>query len=300
MKLQGVFCAASTPLQADGSPDLDRLVRHSAQLLQDGCDGLALLGTTGEANSFSVGERQSIVEAVVDGGISADLLMPGVGTCSISDTVALARHGLSLGVTKFLVLPPFYYKNPSDDGLFAAYSEVVERLTDTRLKIILYHIPQTSNVPLGLDLIGRLIDRFPSIVIGIKDSSGDLDHMQSITDNFPGFSLFSGSDHVMLPMLHKGGAGCITACANFMAANLATVFHNFDKPEYKAEVDATQSRIIKIRSIATKFVQLPAIKALVARRYNDDAWLRVRPPFVSSPAAEILELDRLMTELESI
>ena len=140
-QIKGVFCAAATPIGEDGAPDLGRVARHASQLIADGCDGVALLGTTGEANSFSVAERQQIVEAAVEAGISPDRLMPGTGTCAIPDTVALTRHALSLGVTKFVMLPPFYYKQPSDDGLFAAYSAVIEKVADPRLRVILYHIP---------------------------------------------------------------------------------------------------------------------------------------------------------------
>lgn len=296
-RIEGVFCAVTTPVDAGGAPDFARLAKHSNQLIADGCDGIALLGTTGEANSFSVAERQKILEAALDAGVSADRLLPGTGTCAIPDTVALMRHGLSLGVTKFVVLPPFYYKQPSDDGLFAAYSAVIEQLADPRLKIILYHIPQMSAVPLGLPLIGRLIARYPETVVGIKDSSGDYSNSEQIIRALPGFSVLIGADPLMRQSLAIGGAGCITAAANLVAAALATVFKHHADPARKGEVDAAQERIVKTRAAANKFAAIPSIKAMLAKRYDDPAWRRVRPPLMPLNSAQLAEIDRLVLEI---
>jgi 4-hydroxy-tetrahydrodipicolinate synthase len=297
MQIRGVFCAAATPIGEDGATDLGRVVSHAKQLIADGCDGVALLGSTGEANSFSVAERQQIVEAAVAGGISPDRLMPGTGTSAIPDTVALTRHALSLGVTRFVMLPPFYYKQPSDDGLFAAYSAVIEKVADPRLRVVLYHIPQISAVPLGLALIERLVARYPGTVVGIKDSSGDFANMEQMVRELPGFSVLAGADPLMRRLLEIGGAGCITATSNLAGADLATVFRYYADAGRKAEVDAAQERIVKLRGVTAKFVQLPAIKAMLARRYRDDAWRGVRPPFVPLNSAELGELERLMGEL---
>jgi len=296
-EIRGVFCAAATPIASDGAPDLGRVGDHARQLIADGCDGVALLGTTGEANSFSVAERQQIVEAAVAAGVPPDRLMPGTGTSAIPDTVALTRHGLSLGVTRFVMLPPFYYKQPSDDGLFAAYSEVIEKVADPRLRIVLYHIPPISMIPLGLPLIERLVARYPDTVVGIKDSSGDFANMEKMVRALPGFSVLAGADPLMRPLLAIGGAGCITAASNLVAKELAFIYRHHADPDRKAEVDAAQERITKIRAVSAKFVQIPAIKAMLARRYRDDAWRRVRPPLMALDTAEIGALDRLMDEI---
>jgi 4-hydroxy-tetrahydrodipicolinate synthase len=296
-EIRGVFCAAATPIAKDGAPDLGRVGDHARQLIADGCDGVALLGTTGEANSFSVGERQQIVEGAVAAGVPADRLMPGTGTCAIPDTVALTRHGLSLGVTKFVMLPPFYYKQPSDDGLFAAYSEVIEKVADPRLRIVLYHIPPISMIPLGLPLIERLVARYPDTVVGIKDSSGDFANMEKMVRALPGFSVLAGADPLMRPLLEIGGAGCITAASNLVAKELAFIYGHHADPARKAEVDAVQERITKIRAVSARFVQIPAIKAMLARRYKDDAWRRVRPPLIALDTAEAGALDRQMDEI---
>jgi 4-hydroxy-tetrahydrodipicolinate synthase len=296
-EIRGVFCAAATPITGDGAPDLGRIGDHARQLIADGCDGVALLGTTGEANSFSVAERQQIVEGAVAAGILPDRLMPGTGTCAVPDTVALTRHGLSLGVTRFVMLPPFYYKQPSDDGLFAAYSEVIEKVADPRLRIVLYHIPPISMIPLGLPLIERLVARYPETVVGIKDSSGDFANMEKMVRALPGFSVLAGADPLMRPLLGIGGAGCITAAANLVAKELAFIYRHHSDPDRKAEVDAAQERIIGIRAVSGKFVQIPAIKAMLARRYKDDAWRRPRPPLMALDAAQIADLDRMMDEI---
>ncbi len=299
MEISGVFCAAATPVTAEGAPDIARLATHGRKLLDAGCDGLALLGTTGEANSFGLGERQRIVEGVIASGIAPERLMPGTGTCAVADTAELTRHGLSQGVNRFVMLPPFYYKQPGDEGLFAAYSEVIERVGDARLRIVLYHIPQMSAVPLSLALIARLIARYPQAIVGIKDSSGDIATSESIIAAFPGFSLLAGADPLMLPLLARGGAGCITATSNIVAADLAIIFRHHGDPARKPEVDAAQARIVKARAIGAKFGQIPAVKAMLARRYGDDAWRRVRPPLEPLAEAHFTELYRLMDGIAS-
>jgi 4-hydroxy-tetrahydrodipicolinate synthase len=294
MQIAGVFCAAATPIREDGSPDLGRLAKHAAQLIADGCQGVALLGTTGEANSFSVAERQQIVEAALDAGIAPDRLMPGTGTCAITDTVALTKHALSLGVTKFVMLPPFYYKLPSDDGLFAAYSAVIEKVADPRLRVVLYHIPQMSAVPLGLPLIERLVSRYPETIVGIKDSSGDFANMEQIVRALPGFRVLAGADPLMRPLLEIGGAGCITAASNLIAAELAIVFRYYAEPLRRTEVEAAQEQIVRMRAIFTRYAPIPAIKAALARRYRDPAWARVRAPLMPLDSAQLAELEHLM------
>ena len=144
LPITGVYCASVTPVTSDLAPDHAAFVAHCRRLLEQGCDGVALLGTTGEANSFSVSERTAVLEAVIAGGIKPNQLLPGTGVAAFTDTIALTRHALSVGVDTVVMLPPFYYKNVSDDGVYAAYSEIIQRIGDKRLKIVLYHIPQMS------------------------------------------------------------------------------------------------------------------------------------------------------------
>jgi 4-hydroxy-tetrahydrodipicolinate synthase len=221
---RGVYCAALTPVDAELRPDLDHFVAHCRQLVADGCTGVALLGTTGEANSFSGAERRALLEAALSGGLRPDQLLPGTGVPALTETVELTRHALSLGVTSVVMLPPFYYKDISEDGLYAAYAETIERVGDSRLRVVLYHIPQVSAVPIPFGVIERLRAHYPHTVVGIKDSAGKLENMIAMVERFPGFAVLSGADPLMLPLLRQGGAGAITATTNLVASDLAYVF----------------------------------------------------------------------------
>lgn len=277
---RGVFCAALTPLDADLAPDHGAFVAHAKRLLAQGCDGIAMLGTTGEANSFTVAERQALLEATVAGGVAPDRLLPGTGVVALPDTIALTRHALSLGVTTVVMLPPFYYKGVSEDGLFAAYAEVVDRIADPRLRIVLYHIPPMSAVPLGFGLIERLRARYPGTFCGIKDSSGDFANMQALVARFPGLAVLAGADPLLLPLLKEGGAGCITATSNLVAADLAFVFRNHADPARAAEVEAAQARIVAARNRASRFPQIASLKLLLAEHTGQPGWHRLRPPLM--------------------
>lgn len=283
---RGVFSAALTPMDADLSPDHAAFVTHAKRLLDQGCDGIAMLGTTGEANSFTVAERQALLEATIAGGIAPERLLPGTGVAALPDTVALTRHALSLGVTTVVMLPPFYYKGVSEDGVFAAYSHVVERIGDARLRIVLYHIPPMSAVPIGFGVIEKLRARYPGTFTGIKDSSGDLANMQALVAAFPGLSVLAGADPLMLPLLKAGGAGCITATSNLVAADLAFVFRHHADPARAAEVEAAQARIVAARNRASRFSQIASLKLLLADRTGQPGWHRLRPPLLPLTQAE--------------
>lgn len=283
---RGVFSAALTPLDADLAPDHAAFVAHAKRLLEQGCDGIAMLGTTGEANSFTVAERQALLEATVAGGIAPDRLLPGTGVAALPDTIALTRHALSLGVTTVVMLPPFYYKGVSEEGVFAAYAHVVERIGDTRLRIVLYHIPPMSAVPIGFGVIERLRARYPGTFTGIKDSSGDLANMQGLVAAFPGLAVLAGADPLMLPLLRAGGAGCITATSNLVAADLAFVFRYHADSARAAEVEAAQTRIVAARNRASRFPQIASLKLLLADRTAQPGWHRLRPPLLPLTQAE--------------
>jgi 4-hydroxy-tetrahydrodipicolinate synthase len=284
--ITGVFCAAAAPLDETLAPDLGKLAEHAKRLIADGCHGVAMLGSTGEANSFSLTERKAMLEAVVESGVSADKLLPGTGVTAYPETVELTKHALSLGVETVVMLPPFYYKGVSDQGLIDSYSRVLEAVGDARLKVILYHIPPISQVALSPEVISALVERFPGTIVGIKDSGGDLDHMRMLVTTFPSLSILAGADPFMLPLLKDGGAGCITATSNLVGAQLRTVFDGFDKPGQTEAVEAAQARIVALRNLSNSYVQIPTIKAMVAHRTGDEGWCRVRPPFVALDAGQ--------------
>ncbi len=292
--IRGVYCASATPLNDDQSPDLGALADHARALVADGCDGIALLGTTGEANSFSLTERRTILEAAAK-AVGPERLLPGTGVNALPETIELTRHALSLGVNRVVMLPPNYYKGVSDEGLFRAYAHVIETIGDNRLRIVLYHIPQVSGVPIGHDLIERLVTAFPGTVVGIKDSAGKIENMTAMIERFPGFSVLAGADPLLLPLMGQGGAGCITATSNLVADSLATVFRHHADPIRAAEVAAAQARINAFRDLSNSYTQIPAIKAMVAYRHGRSLWARTRAPLVPLSASELAELkDRLI------
>ena len=201
----GINAAILTPMKRDLSPDLDRLEKHARWLLANGCNGLGLLGTTGEANSFGFQERIEIMEDLVARGIPATKLMPGTGTSALTDTVLLTRKAAELGCPGALLLPPFYYKNPSDDGLFAYFSEVAQRVSGS-IKLYLYHFPAQSAVPFSVDLISRLLKAYPGTFKGVKDSSGDWNNTRGYVENFArdGFEVYCGDDAALSTNLKAG------------------------------------------------------------------------------------------------
>ena len=290
--LKGIFAAALTPLKSDLSVNNERLVGHCNWLLKNGCDGLAVLGTTGEANSFSVSERIGILETLSDGGIPGNALMAGTGCCSLPDTVELTRRAVELGASGVLMLPPFYYKGVSDEGLFASYSEVIERVGDVRLKVYLYHFPQMSAVSISFDVIERLLKRYPDSIAGMKDSSGEFDNMSSAAQKFPGFGVFSGGDDFLLPLLQKGGVGCITAVCNIACNLLARIYKAWQDGNGAAE--DMQAQLIKIRIAAQTYPYSAGLKTALAHFSGDEGWCPVRPPLVTLDDNQTLELVKLL------
>ncbi len=271
----GVNAAVLTAMRADLSVDLNRMAAHCRWLLANGCNGLAILGTTGEANSLGVSERIAVMEGLVERGIPAARLLPGVGTPALTDTVLLARRATELGCPGVLALPPFFYKNPSEDGLFAWFSEVIQR-TGAGTRMFLYHFPAQSAVPFTVDLVGRLLRAYPSTVKGIKDSSGDFANTRAYVDHFArdGFEVYCGDDSHLHALLRIGGAGSISAASNVTSAVNAQVYAGWDSAEGKS----AQIVLSGLRKAVTSAALIPGLKALVARNTSDDAWLNVRPP----------------------
>jgi 4-hydroxy-tetrahydrodipicolinate synthase len=271
----GVNAAVLTAMRADFSVDLDRMAAHCRWLLANGCNGLGILGTTGEANSLGVSERIAVMEGLVEHGIPAARLLPGVGTPALTDTVLLARRAAELGCPGVLALPPFFYKNPSEDGLFAWFSEVIQRV-GTGTRMFLYHFPAQSAVPFTVELVGRLLRAYPGTVKGIKDSSGDFANTRAYVEHFAseGFEVYCGDDGHLRQLLEIGGAGSISAASNVTSAVNAQVYAGWQG----AEGAAAQEVLSALRKAVTSAALIPGLKALVARNTGDDEWLNVRPP----------------------
>jgi 4-hydroxy-tetrahydrodipicolinate synthase len=292
-RLSGILAPVITPFDGKLLPDRARFTRHCKWLLSQGCRGLAVFGTTSEANSLSIDEREGLLAALLESGIDPGSLMPGTGCCAIPDTVRLTKAAVRAGCAGVLMLPPFYYKGVSDEGLFRAYSEVIERVGDSRLRVYLYHIPPVAQVGISAKLIERLLAAYPGTVAGMKDSSGDFANTKAMIDAFAkdGFAVFSGSEKFLLDNLRRGGAGCITATGNINPKAIDRVFREWRSPE----AEGLQARINAVRGALEKRPLIPALKAVVAHYANDPAWRTMRPPLVEFPAAET---DALVRELE--
>lgn len=282
LNFEGVIAPVLTPFGDDGAPDSERFIEHAQWLLDDGCNGLAPFGTTSEANSIGLDERMELLEDLVDAGVESSILMPGTGTCSVADTVMLTQHAIDLGCGGVLMLPPFYYKNPSDEGLFRYFAEVIEETADENLSIYLYHIPQVSGVGFSIDLVKRLRAEFPETIIGLKDSSGDWNNMKGLLTEVPELELFPGSELYLLEGLRNGAAGTISATANITAQRLRTLFDDFGADDAEQQ----QEKISALRKDIQSFPMIPVLKAVVAHYRGDSGWALVRPPFEPLPAAD--------------
>jgi len=275
--LRGVLAPVVTPFTPTLEVDTERLVRQCRWLV-DRNVGLAVFGTNSEGNSLSVGEKRDLIDALVGAGLPATRMMPGTGACALPDTVDLTRHAVARGCAGVLMLPPFYYKGVTDDGLFAGFAEVIERVGDANLRIYLYHIPQVSQVPITLSLIERLLARYPGTIAGIKDSSGDFTNTEAMLGRFQprGFDVYSGSETFLLATMRGGGAGCISATANVNPAAIARLARDWRSPEAQAQ----QAALDAVRNAFQPFPMIAALKEAIAQCGGGEAWRSVRPPLV--------------------
>ncbi len=277
-RIGGVLSPVVTPFTADLAPDPERFVRQCRWLLSQNV-GLACFGTNSEANSLSVDERMELLDRLVGAGLDPQRMMPGTGCCALPDSVRLSAHAVKLGCAGVLMLPPFYYKGVSDEGLFRSFAEVIERVGEARLRVYLYHIPPVAQVPITLGLVERLLKAYPAQVAGMKDSSGDWNNTKAFLDAFAasGFDVFAGSETFLLRNMRSGGAGCISATANVHPGPIARLFDTWRA----ADADAQQARLDEIRGVFQKFPMIPALKAAIAHHAGDPAWATVRPPLVA-------------------
>jgi len=278
----GVLAPVLTPFDRDLRPNARKLAAFCKSLLAQGCTALAPFGTNSEANSMSVEERIELLDQILAAGIDAKKLMPGTGASALTDAVRATRHAVAKGCGGVLLLPPFYYKNMSDEGFYRFFAEVIERVGDARLKVYLYHIPPQTIQGLSRDLIERLIKAYPAAVVGIKDSSGDWNNTAALLKRFPGFGTFAGSDDFLLATMRGGGVGCITATGNVNARMIRKLYDAWQQPD----ADQKQAEISTVRKTVQRHPMIPAMKALMAAWSGDQDWLNVRPPFVPLSAEQ--------------
>ncbi|HLJ83794.1 MAG TPA: dihydrodipicolinate synthase family protein [Candidatus Eremiobacteraceae bacterium] len=282
-RTSGITCASLTPLDEAGQPCLALLEEHCRWLIASGCDDILLLGTTGEANSFTVEERMSILEGVLDAGLPASRLMVGTGCCAVGDSVRLTRHAISVGVDRALVLPPFYYKSVHDAGVIAAYASMIESVADETLRVYLYSIPQFSGVSIGAEVIRELRVRYPTVVAGLKDSSGDKASTIRLCEEFgDSFDVLVGSESFLLECLAAGASGCVTATANAHPELISRLYADRGRPS----APALQARAAAARSMFESKPMIAELKDFTARRTGDGRWRNVRPPLIALDSGE--------------
>src|SRR3954454_21086035 len=283
-RIRGVLAPVVTPFRADLSPDRERFVRHCRWLLSQNC-GLAPFGTTSEANSMSINERISLLDALIATGINPSRIIPGAGCCSIVETVELTARAVKHDCAGVLMLPPFYYKNVSEEGLYRYFSEVVQRVGDARLRIYLYHIPPVAVVGITPSLVERLLKAYPTAIAGMKDSSGDWNNTKTFLDAFAqaGFAVFAGSESFLLQNMRNGGAGSISATANVNPAAIHRLYREWQQPDAEQQQEALNRTR---ETLGKKYLMIAALKQAIAIYADDPAWARVRPPLVELTAAQ--------------
>jgi len=285
-RLSGVLSPVVTPFKHDLSPDPEKLVQHCRWLLSQNV-GLAVFGTTSEANSLSVEEKISLLDELVEAGIESSRLLSGTGHCALTDTVKLTAHAVSLGCAGMLMLPPFYYKDVSDDGLYRSFAEVIERVGSNDLRVYLYHIPPIAHVGIPPHLVERLVTQYPQTVVGIKDSSGDWDNTDALLQlDLDDFRVFAGSETFLLQNMRGGGAGCISATANINPAAIHELYENWQSE--KAET--MQAELDAVRSTVEKYPMIPAVKSIIGNLRGEAQWETVRPPLLALAADQKSEL----------
>ena len=289
--MHGVWAPTITPLDNADNIDHDKLTRHVRWLLANGCHGVVLFGTTGEAPSFTSDERKVALEALVAADIGTERLVVGTGCTAVRDTIDLTRHAVDLGVRRVLVLPPFYLKPVTDEGLIRSFSEVIEEVGVDDLEVMAYHFPRLSGVPIPTTVLTRLRHNYGSAISGVKDSSGDPGSLTEFLDACPELDVFPGSETLLLTGLRLGTSGVITAGANVNPRMLRTIY---DTPD---TADGLQDRATAIRAEIQAHGNVPAAKALLAHFHEDEGWLRMRAPLTQAQLPDGPALAAVISDL---
>lgn len=279
----GVLAPVLTPYDENLQPDSRHFARLCLWLAGQEC-GLAMFGTNSEGNSLSVAERIGLLDAALDAGAPAAGMLPGTGSCALPDAVALSRAVVARGCTGVLALPPFYYKGVSDDGLFAFFSELIERVGDARLRVYLYHIPPVAHVGFSHALVERLLTRYPGIVAGMKDTGGDWTYTARTIAQFQseGFDVYAGTETLLLDTLRLGGAGCISATANVNPGPIVRLWRSWRDADAQSQQDALNA----LRGAFAAYPLIAAMKAALADATGDAGWNRLRPPLAALDEAQ--------------
>jgi 4-hydroxy-tetrahydrodipicolinate synthase len=286
--LQGLWCATLSPLDKRGAFDGARLATHAQRLFAAGVDGIAPFGTTGEGQSFSVAERRAGLDALIEAGIAPRRMLAATGCAALPDAIELTRHALAAGCAGALVLPPFFFKDVTDEGIYAAYAALIDGVGDNRLRLYLYHIPQVSGVGLSVAMVSRLAAAYPVVVAGVKDSSGSFDNSRELVAALPQLSIFVGHEP-HLPALRKlGGAGTICGIAN--------LYPRLMRRLYDSSLDSSPGgELPLIESVIAALMRFPifgALKSLQAELSGDASWRALRAPLLPLSTADARALNQ--------
>jgi 4-hydroxy-tetrahydrodipicolinate synthase len=273
---EGLIAPNLTPFNDDLSIAEDLCVAHARRLIDEGCVGLAPFGTTGEALSVGIDERKRTLESLVSGGIDPACLIPGAGLTNLTDTASLVSHAMGVGCLAVMVLPPFFYKDPEDDGIVEYFARLIGSVGPD-VRIVLYHIPQVAGVGFRPELVATLKSRFPRQVVGIKDSSGDWTNTEQLY-RIDDLAVYPGSELPLLDALDLGGPGCVSATANTNAPAIVRVIeaHRAGDPEVTRMHDSVKATRLTLQ----RYGPIPAQKYLLAKRTGDERWLNLRPPLL--------------------
>ena len=277
--VRGLWCATLTPVAPEGGVDHARLAAHVRALLAQGVEGVAPFGTTGEGQSFAVAERRAGLEALLASGIAPAQIVAATGCAAFTDTLELTRHALAVGCPRCLILPPFFFKDVSDDAVFAYFARLIERIADARLRVYLYHIPQVTAVPVRPQVVARLAGDFPGTIAGVKDSGGDLGNTMELLRRVPELSILVGHEPHLPRAMQSGGAGTICGIANLYPAVVRALLAS---PVSARE----EERIATLLEILFSVPFLPAFKAVKAAQANDAQWRELRPPLTALSGRE--------------
>jgi 4-hydroxy-tetrahydrodipicolinate synthase len=277
-RVRGLWCATLTPLDGAGRLDCARMANHARTLFDDGVDGIAPFGTTGEGPSFSVPERRAGLEGLLNTGIPPARLIAATGCAAVTETVELTRHALDGGVVRCLVVPPFYFKDVPDDAVFAFYAGLIDTVADPRLRLYVYHIPQFSGVRVTPTVLRRLADEYAGIVAGVKDSAAEWTNTAALLECVPQLDILIGHEPDLPKLMRAGGAGTICGVANVYPGIVRAVLARDVSP-------ADEARLQRFLDVLARFPFLPAFKAIKAAQANDPGWRAVRTPWTALPDA---------------
>lgn len=291
-RIEGALAPVVTPFDRNQEPDFPMFLAHCRWLLDNGA-GLAIFGTNSEAASLSADERIDLTDRLLEAGVPFGRTMPGTGACSVKDAIRLTSHAVKSGAAGVLMLPPFYFKNVSEDGVFGYYADVIDGVAEPDLAVYLYHIPQLTQVPITLPLIERLLKRYPRAIAGAKDSSGDWSNSKAMIENFgaDGFDVFPASEVFLSESIRIGGAGCISATVNVNPAAVSALFRALREGRAHHETQLLQGQVDDVRRTFQSFELIPAMKSALAHFSGREDWKIVRPPLV--PLGSLQEGDLL-------